>query len=374
MMTEYTPNILLNGRFLTRQMTGVDRVAAELSVALSDALSERERGGLRLALPAGGVPDGISGSDAAERLLALPKLENLFGRGYVWEQASLLAAAPDDWLVNLCNMGPVLRRKQVTMIHDAQIYTQPQAYSRAFRNVYRTLLPRLGTRSAVVLTVSEYSRRELEQFGVVPPGKATVVRNGIDHIHRIAADETTLDRLKIKKGGYFLALGSMAPHKNIPMLAEVARSLGPDAPPLVIAGGGNPKVFKDAGIYESEKVRVLGRVTDGELKALYQGAFALVFPSKTEGFGLPPLEAMANSCPTIVTTGGAVPEVCGDASIYAAPDDPRAWRNAMEALVANPSKRDALIHAGQKRAQEFTWKRAAQVTLEAMEEAEAAFS
>jgi len=346
-MTEYTPNLLLNGRFLTRQMTGVDRVAAELSVALSDALAERGGGGLRLALPAGGVPDGISGSDAAERLLALPKPENLFGWGYTWEQASLLAAAPDDWLVNLCNMGPVLRRKQVTMIHDAQIYTQPQAYSRAFRSVYRTLLPRVGARSAVILTVSEYSRRELEQFGVVPPGKATVVRNGIDHIHRIAADETTLDRLQIKKGGYFLALGSMAPHKNIPMLAEVARSLGPDAPPLVIAGGGNPKVFKDAGIHESEKVRVLGRVTDGELKALYQGAFALVFPSKSEGFGLPPLEAMANSCPTIVTTGGAVPEVCGDASIYAAPDDPRAWRNAMEALVANPPKRDALIHAGQ---------------------------
>lgn len=368
-MKNDAPNLLLNGRFLTRQMTGVDRVAAELSLAISQLVAERPGGRLRIALPAQDVPAGISGSAAAEALMDLPRLENLRGKGYFWEQVSLLTAARDDWLLNLCNMGPVLRRHQVSMIHDAQVFTQPQAYSRAFRTIYHTLLPRIGARSALVLTVSDFSRKELEQHGVVPEGKATVVHNGVDHIDRIAADTTTLARKGLTEGEYFLALGSMAPHKNLPMLTELANGLGPEMPPLVLAGGGNPRVFADAGISESGKVRILGRVTDGELKALYQGAMALVFPSLTEGFGLPPLEAMANGCPTIVTTGGAVPEVCAEASIYAAPDDPRAWRKAMEAVANDPERRARMRAEGLKRAQHFTWKRAAEITLKAIEAA-----
>ncbi|MFP3470863.1 glycosyltransferase, partial [Micrococcus sp. SIMBA_144] len=129
--------------------------------------------------------------------------------------------------------------------------------------------------------------------------------------------------------------------------------------PLVIAGGGNSKVFYDQGLTDEQGVKILGRGTDAELKALYSEAKALVFPSKTEGFGLPPLEAMFCGCPVIATTGGAVPEVCGDAALYARPDEPAEWTAAMEKLTHDTTLCDDLSPRGLVRAAQFTRARAA---------------
>lgn len=351
-------DLLLNSRFLMRPPTGVDRVATELADALislaGDTMPVR---GLR---PAGEI---VQPESRPEALLTRVEASSSRLKGHAWEQIALAGADPGAWLLSLCNMGPALRRRQVVMMHDAQVFRQPESYSRAFRSWYHLVQPRLARRAELVLTVSEHSRRELEHFGVVPPGKARVVPNGADHILRIGADRDILGKHGLEPGGYFLAIGSLAPHKNLALIAEAALKRSDRSRPLVIAGGGNASVFSDSGIVPSDDVRVIGRVSDAELRGLYDNATALVFPSLTEGFGLPPAEAMFCGCPVIATTGGAVPEVCGEAALSLPPSDASAWAAAMDRISTDDGLRRNLAEAGAARVARFTWENAAKTLM-----------
>lgn len=359
-----THDLAVNARFLTRPASGVDRVAIELLVALA---GRADIGRIRLLHP------------QADRL-HLGWLETLdpalharfelvpVGRrgGHLWEQLELPRACGDDLLLSLCSTGPVARGRQAVMIHDAQVWDAPQSYSSAFRLAYRLLLPVLARRAHHVLTVSEHSRGRLEALGVVPKGKTRVVPNGADHILRIAPDPGALARHGLTAGSYLLAIGSLAPHKNLKLLLEAAAARGGAAPELIIVGGMNGKVFADAGLKAGPGTRLVGRVDDAELRALYEGAMALVFPSLTEGFGLPPVEAMLCGCPVIATTGGAVPEVCGGAALYVAPDDGAGWTAAMERVAGDPGLRSDLSARGLAQAARFTWARAAETLMAAI--------
>lgn len=349
--------LVLNGRFLTRPLTGVDRVAGELARALAALPGV----GLSVAVPRSGVQ-----SDAR---LPGPALSRGHLAGHAWEQASLPGLARGQWCLNLCNTGPLRGNRQVVMLHDAQVATAGDSYSRTFRLAYRALQPRLARRAALVLTVSDHSRRSLEGSGIVAAGKARVVPNGVDHMDRIVADASVLARHGLRPRGYFLTLGSAAAHKNLAMIAGVAASRGEGALPLVAAGGAGCRVFGTAG--PGPSVHHLGRVSDPELKALYAGARALVFPSLAEGFGLPPLEAMWCGTPVIATTAGAVPEVCGGAALYANPRRPQDWRQAMDLMERDAALCRDLAERGRARAAGYTWARAARRVLAAIEEAEA---
>jgi glycosyltransferase involved in cell wall biosynthesis len=137
---------------------------------------------------------------------------------------------------------------------------------------------------------------------------------------------------------------------------------------LVIAGGGNTKVFQDSEIHAGDDVVLAGRVSDEELVALYGNAYALIFPSLTEGFGLPPIEAMRCGCPVISSTGGALPEICGDAAIYADPKDGDAWVNAIQTLWADSAGRAELIAKGSKRCLKYSWEQSARQVLKILDE------
>ena len=350
-----TLRLALNARFATRPMSGVDRVALELTRAV-------------LALG-----DGVDIVGLAPNRPLLTDLPVSIARGRLkgqaWEQLELPWARGDRLLFSPCNTGPMMVRDQAVLIHDAQPWLQPEAYSLAFRAWYRLLLPRLARRARVVLTISDYSRSQLERFGIVPPGKAQVVPNGADHILRIIPDPDTLARHNLVPGGYLLALGNLSPHKNLTRLMRAAAARPVGQAPLVIAGGGNSRVFVDAGLEPPPGVRLLGRVSDGELRALYTHAMAFVFPSLTEGFGLPPLEAMLCGCPTVVSSAGAIPEVCGGASRYVDPTDEAGWTRAMVDIQASLELRQALIEKGLRRAARFTWARSAKILLEVLENA-----
>jgi glycosyltransferase involved in cell wall biosynthesis len=349
--------LVLNGRFLTRPLTGVDRVAGELARALAALPGVA----LTVAVPRGGVLAQMPPPGPVPSCGVLA--------GHAWEQARLPGLAGGRWCLNLCNTGPLRGPRQIVMLHDAHVMTAPDSYSRAFRVAYRGLQPRLARRAALVLTVSDDSRRSLEAAGIVPGGKARVVPNGVDHMDRIPADPSVLARHGLRAGGYFLTLGSAAAHKNLAMIAGVAASRAGGALPVVAAGGAAPGAFGRAG--PGPGVRHLGRVSDPELKALYAGARALVFPSLAEGFGLPPLEAMSCGTPVIATTAGAVPEVCGGAALYASPRRPQDWRQAMDLLESDAVLCRDLSARGRARAAGFTWARAARRVLAAIEEAEA---
>jgi glycosyltransferase involved in cell wall biosynthesis len=356
-MTNDTLSFVVNARFLTRPASGVDRVAIELIVALA---ARRDVGRLILLHPVcdtlhcgwlDDLPNLIR-----DKIQLQPK-----GRwqGHLWEQLDLPRTLPDQILLSLCSTGPVLRRNQAVMIHDAQVWDVPQSYSRAFRLAYRLLLPLLARRARHLLTVSPFSAGQLVRHGIAPHGKPRIVLNGADHILRVSPDPGTLRRHGLATRGYILAIGNLAPHKNLALLVRAAAARGPDAPELIVAGGMNSKVFADAVLREANGVRFIGRVSDAELRALYEGALAMAFPSLTEGFGLPPLEAMLCGCPVIATSGGAVPDICGEAALFVYPTDQEGWTAALERVAQDAELRENLSQKGYTQSARFTWEEAA---------------
>ena len=346
--------LAVNARFLTRPASGVDRVAIELLKAMA-ARTDTAR---FILLHPTGAPLHLGWLDALPPAMRAKLTLRPCGgglRGHVWEQLALPFAARGLALLSLCSTGPLLRHNQAVMIHDAQVWDAPHSYSRAFRWLYRRLLPRLARRVRHVLTVSTFAQRRLEDLGIAPKGAVKVVPNGADHILRIQPDPHILGRLNLQPQGYLLAIGNLAPHKNLARLLEAAARRPGDAPELIVAGGMDARVFSDAGLRAAPGTRLIGRVSDGELRALYEGALALAFPSLTEGFGLPPVEAMACGCPVLATTGGAVPEICGNAAMLIDPTDTAAWTDAMSRVAADAALRAALIDKGHARAAGYRW-------------------
>lgn len=344
---------VINARFLTRPATGVDRVAIELTCALA---ARPDVAKLTLLHPKSDrlhrdwidtLPPDIAAKIAIKQIG--------HWRGYFWEQLDLSRAMPKQTLLSLCNTGPAFRRNQAVMIHDAQVWDVPQSYSWPFRLAYRILLPLVARRARHVLTVSEFSARRLTKLGVVPQGKAVVLLNGVDHVLRRPSNPDTLARHGLTPNSYFFAIGNLAPHKNLALLVAAANARTPNAPELIIAGGLNSKVFADAGLSRTKRVRFIGRVSDEELRALYEGAIALAFPSLTEGFGLPPLEAMLCGCPVIATTGGALPEICGDAALFVDPTDQAGWTTALERMAKDTGLREELTRKGLQVSGRYTW-------------------
>ncbi|SEM02309.1 Glycosyltransferase involved in cell wall bisynthesis [Sphingomonas palmae] len=354
---------VLNGRFLGRPVTGVERVALELTRAMRGLLAQRGERDIDVLIPS--TTPAIN----VEMLLGGPvPAVNKVGRraGHAWEQIDLSCAYPDAWLLSLCNVGPMLRRRQAIMIHDTLFIDHPESFSRAFRWWYRLVVSVVGRRADAVFTVSEFSKASLERHKLVPAGKAHVLRLGIDHLEGAVCDEAILDQIGVRPHGYVLAIGSLARHKNLGMLIDAFRAAELHDVDLVVAGGGNSRVFQHAGLSGGANIRYTGRISDAALKGLYAKAMAFACPSISEGFGLPPLEAMSFGCPVVATTGGAVPEMCGDAAIYADPYDRAAWTQALRRIANDASLRETLSSRSRERAGFFTWVNAARQVLDVL--------
>lgn len=345
--------LLLNGRFLTRAPTGVDRTAQQLIRGLQQLARAGMAGPLVLDVA---VPrDAPSDAEIRNRLDLGPdaKVIRSRWRGYFWEQFVLARTCPDQCLLSLCNVGPVLRRNQFVLMHDAQVFDAPESYGPAFRCVYRVILPRLARRVRFLATVSRYSRERLRHHGIGVRRKIDLLPNGIDHLAEIPSDSAILSRLGLRSGEYLLAIGRPERHKNIPMLLRACAAREDRALPLVLIRSNDAK--PELTGHAAESVVFVGRVTDGELKALYENARLFLFPSLTEGFGLPALEAMACGCPVIASNGGAIPEVTGDAAVYCNPCDTSGWTRRIEELANSPERLARLRLAGLERAAGFRW-------------------
>ncbi|MFY0594814.1 MAG: glycosyltransferase family 4 protein [Cognatishimia sp.] len=339
---------VVNGRFTGRVPTGVDRVALELSKALMQNHSDTMGRDLSILTPNG-----------PRHLVEVSAHQTPQWREHFWEQFQLPFINPRQTLLSLCNSGPILRRNQIVMIHDAQVCIAKESYSPVFRAWYRAMQPILARRSRSVVTVSEFSRRTLEDHKVIPKGKAVVIHNGADHILRTRPDIPQFSSFALEPRRYFLALGNLAPHKNLKMLIRAAEQRQNTHIPLVLAGGASRQDLRRAGIKESKSLRILGPVSDQLLKALYENALAFLFPSRTEGFGLPPLEAMNCGCPVIASTGGAIPEICGDAAMLLDPHQPAQWAAKMDIFEQEMSLHQKFSDLGRVRAAKFTWSTAA---------------
>lgn len=344
-----TKTIAINGRFLTQPLSGVQRFAWELIRAM-DRIRRDEPGHAGAGLPM----EILCPSSACP----LPELATIPARpvgrlgGYAWEQLELPLAARGRLVLNLCNLGPVLARK-ITVIHDTIVWQMPENYTRSFVAAYRLLLPLIARTSRACVTVSHSSKHSLIRFGVTGDRPVSVIHNGIDHMLADAAPIAATEAIDWP-ARFVFALGNAAPNKNAALVRAIAPRLAQMGIATVMAGGGNAAVFAGAGGGETN-VMALGRVPDSVIREAFRRALAFVFPSFHEGFGIPPLEAMALGCPVVASQTSAMPEILGDAALLRDPHAPEQWLGAIAAIDADPTLRAGLVERGRAQAALYTW-------------------
>ncbi|KQT10828.1 glycosyltransferase family 4 protein [Ramlibacter sp. Leaf400] len=313
-MPEERP-LYVNGRFLAQPLSGMQRFAEELLGALDAQLGAGEHPWIRPVTVL--VPPGPHRTPVW-KVLRIEQTGTL--QGHAWEQLQLARRARGATLLSLAGSGPLLHGDHVLALHDANVFANPQFFTRAYGAWHRTLRPLLARRARALITVSNFSRGELARYCGVPEAKFTVIGDSAEHMLDVVPDEDVLDRLGVRGRVFALTVGNQTPNKNIGEAIEAFIAChAPDAR-LVVAGGGADKVFPTVRRQSAPNVVFAGRVTDEELAALYRHARVFVFPSIYEGFGVPPLEALTLGCPVIARRASAVPEVlAGSADFYTEP-------------------------------------------------------
>lgn len=259
-------------------------------------------------------------------------------------------------------MAPLFGYERVVItVHDLLQLKYGAAPKRFyFEYVIKNLIK---LRGVIIVTVSEYSKREIIHWLKVPSDRVVVAYNGISEVFRGQINESPL------KFPYFLYIGNRRPHKNIfRMLEAFSIAKIPSDVRFVISGEIDDELFvwsKKIGI--SERLYFLGVVSEQMLPSFYAGALSLVYVSTYEGFGLPVLEGMSTGVPVIASNVTAIPEVAGDAALLVDPYSIDEIANAMEFLLNQSGLRDALIFRGKSRAAMFSWDKTAKTVFSVLE-------
>ncbi len=302
---------------------------------------------------------------------ALPVLRIPFAMPYTaWRQSS-------DILHVTYNAPPFCPCATVVTVHDISFRLFPEWFSPRDRLILSTLVPLSIRHAARVLTVSEYSKRDLVREYRVPPQKVVVTPDAAAEHYRPLEDPVRLAAIRRQYGladKFILAVGNLQPRKNLHRLLEAYKRLCAcdDLPQLAIVGrslwqGSHiVKLVADYGL--ENRVVFTGYVPETDLPWLYNAALCLVFPSLYEGFGLPVLEAMACGTPVVATSASAVPEVAQDAALVFDPRSVDEIAQALHDMLSNEPLRQQLSRKGRERARLFSWERTARITQETYRE------
>lgn len=276
-------------------------------------------------------------------------------------------ARPDLFHAPHYVLPPLTPGKTVVTIHDCIHLRFPQYLPSRLAHWYaQVFLSRAASKAARVITVSEASKRDIIHFLHTPADKIEVVYNGFDErLTSPSADDEARVRDRFQLDAPFvLYAGNIKPHKNVDRLIEAfaqLRSRGMDNVKLLIIGDDISKYSNLRRLVHRhqlhQQVRFLGFVSTDTLAALYQLARVFVFPSLYEGFGLPPLEAMANGTPVITSNVSSLPEVVGDAALLIDPLDAQSIADAMYRVLTDAALRADLVRRGHERVKAFSWER-----------------
>lgn len=347
--------VFINGRFLTQRLSGMQRWAEQMVLALDARLGRSDASTSHL-------PVVILRPPGKARCLPLQRIQvcSVGQRsGHCWEQLDLWSASSSGILVNLLSTGPLLHARQVTTFHDAAVLRQPALFSPGYAALHKILRPLLARRSQALLTVSHFSARELAYCLGVDQARFTIAPNAADHIQHLASDPSILNEKGLRPGEYGLCVGNQTPNKNVATAIAAFAQLNDPHMKLALVGAGDTRVFGDLPLIEHPKVVPTGYISDQQLRALYENARFLCFPSRYEGFGIPVLEAMALGCPVIASNAAAVPETAGNAALLVSPDDVAGFATAMARVINEPGLAADLRTRGLLRAAAFGWDQSA---------------
>lgn len=239
---------------------------------------------------------------------------------------------------------PLRTHCRLVTIHDAYPLVYYHTLTPLQKGYARLVFAQAARRSDWIFTNSEFSKGQLIDLLSIQEKKIQIVPLGVDH--KLFA---SLQRAPKIGAPFFLMVGCMKPHKNFRKVVEALEILSRRGSLdfIIVAVGGAPETLKH--------VTSLQSVTDEELAALYQHAEALLYPSLYEGFGLPPLEAMAAGCPVIASHAAAIPETCGQAALYIDPHSAEALAQAMQQIRSDRNLRQKMIGLGKAHAVNKSW-------------------
>jgi len=260
--------------------------------------------------------------------------------------------------------------KKITTVHDLTTvrFKNPSKNAAVFKakqQVYKTVVKRVAKTSAVIITPSEYVKKDLASFSGIKPSKIQVTYEAADSIK---ARPEAISRLVDKQ--FIMYVGRPTPHKNLPRLVRAFELLKKKHPKLMLVFVGKidanykqlEKLVSDKWLADS--VVFTDFIDEGQLRWLYENTTAYVFPSLSEGFGLPPLEAMMHGAPVVSSSATCLPEVNGDGAIYFNPKNTIEMAQKIDKVISDPNTRNRLIKNGHIQVAKYSWQRMAEQTLE----------
>ena len=357
----------INGRFLVAKRTGVQRAAFNLIKTLVKVDVNNEYYLFT------GEKEQDKPEWAQDNVKVIPSRlrEGEALRNHFWEQVTLPFLAKKfrvDILHSPANLAPLFYRgASIVHIHDLCFVVNPQWYSYSFHTAYNFLIPRLAKRASRIITNSNNSRNDLLQFCKLEPNKLALIYWAVDSI--FSAPSLSPSSINLPPNDYILYVGSLEPRKNIGILIDAYEKLRIACPKLetnlVIIGADNP-LFANLRLRDSlfkKDILFKGFVSDKDLREYYKNASVVAYPSLYEGFGLPPLEAMAAGVPVVTSNNSSLPEVVGDAAIMVNPYCSDELSNAIHRVISDKNLQTELRSKGRKRAKMFNWHRVAREVL-----------
>lgn len=340
--------IIVNASFLSQPLTGVQRFGIEISRCLKKIYCDQ------LIV--------VSPSKIVQKDIALELEAITYGHltGALWEQLELpffLLKYSGALLLNFGSGAPLLYFNKVSTVHDITFLRYPNTFTRKNYLLHKYIVPLVIKTSKKIITVSEFSKKEIIDTYKCSPKKCIVVYNAVTSL---------FEYKKERRNSSFLVVSSIKENKNIKRIINAFNMLNSKYPEvkLVVIGDLSATNFKKVETdSENKNIKFVGRIPDIELWRYYSESFCFLFPSLYEGFGIPVIEAQSCGTPVIASNISSLPEICGDSVLYCNPYSIEDIASKMEQIINNAELHDDLSRKGFQNTSRFSWRKSAEVVV-----------